>query len=142
MGHGAQGIWPQTKVRTNNLETKLSEITFAACNTSIPTLITKMLDIKHQIEAENGVTFEPGCFMTLLFNKLSGYNNKMFCYKFIAAHSAYNKGKMTLDEVFEVLKSVSRTEQAAGTWANLMPSKLEITRVVYRFFTPPPSRYR
>jgi hypothetical protein len=39
-------IWPQTKVSTNNLETKLSEITFATCNTSVPTLITKMLDIK------------------------------------------------------------------------------------------------
>jgi hypothetical protein len=39
-------IWPQTKVSTNNLETKFSEITFAACNTSIPALITKMLDIK------------------------------------------------------------------------------------------------
>ncbi len=40
-------IWPQTKVSTNNLETKLSKITFAACDTSVPTLITKMLDIKH-----------------------------------------------------------------------------------------------
>jgi hypothetical protein len=40
-------IWPQTKVSTNNLETKLSEITFAPCDTSIPSLITKMLEIKH-----------------------------------------------------------------------------------------------
>jgi hypothetical protein len=47
-------IWPQTKVSTNNLETKLSEIIFTACNTSVPTLITKMLDIKLQIEAEKG----------------------------------------------------------------------------------------
>jgi hypothetical protein len=51
-------IWPQTKVSTNDLETKLSDITFAACETSIPTLITKMLDIKHQIEAEKGVTYK------------------------------------------------------------------------------------
>ncbi len=64
-------IWPQTKVSTNNLETKLSEITFAACNTSVPTLITKMLDIKHWIQAEKGVTYKPNCFITLLFNKLS-----------------------------------------------------------------------
>jgi hypothetical protein len=34
---------------------------------------------------------------------------------------------MTHDEVFEALKLVYRTEQAAHTWANLMPSKLEIT---------------
>jgi hypothetical protein len=120
-------IWPQTKVNTNNLETKLSEITFAACNTSVPTLITKMLDIKHQIKAEEGVTYKPNHFMTLLFDRLSRYNNKMFCYKFIAALSTYNKGKMTYDEVFEALKLVYRMEQAAGTWANLMPSKLEIT---------------
>jgi hypothetical protein len=66
-----EDIWPQTKVSTNNLETKLSEITFAACNTSVPTLITKMLDIKRQIKAEKGVTYEPNCFMTLLFDKLS-----------------------------------------------------------------------
>jgi hypothetical protein len=39
----------------------------------------------------------------------------MFCYKFIAACSAYNKGKMTQDEVFEALKLVYRAEQAAGT---------------------------
>jgi hypothetical protein len=67
-------ICPQTKVSTNNLETKLSKITFAACNTSVPTLITK-LDIKRQIKAEKGVTYEPDCFMTLLFDKLSRYNN-------------------------------------------------------------------
>ncbi len=79
-------IRPQTKVSTNNLETKLSGIIFAACNTSVPTLIMKMLDIKRQIEAEKGVTYEPDCFMMLL-----------------------------------------RTEQAAGIWADLMPSKLEIT---------------
>ncbi len=93
-------IWPQTKLSTNDLEAKLSEITFAACDTSVTTLITKMLVIKHQIKAEKGVTYKPDCFMTLLFDKLSGYNNKMFRYKFIAAHSAYNKGKMTHDEVF------------------------------------------
>ncbi len=102
-------IWPQTKVSTNNLETKLSEITLIAFNISIPTLITNMLDIKHQIEAEKGVTYEPNRFMTLLFDKLSGYNKEMFCYKFIAARSAYNKGKMTHDEVFEALKLVYRT---------------------------------
>ncbi len=119
-------IWPQTKVSTNNLETKLSEITSAACNTSIPTLITKMLDIKRQIKAEKGVAYKPNCFMTLLFNKLSGYNNKMFRYEFIAARSAYNKGKMTHDEVFEALKLAYRMEQATGTWANLMPSKFEL----------------
>jgi hypothetical protein len=55
--------------------------------------------------------------MTLLFDKLSGYNNKKFCYEFIAARSAYNKGKMTYEEVFQALKSVYRTEHAAGTWA-------------------------
>jgi hypothetical protein len=58
-------IWPQTKVSTNDLETKLSDITFTACDTSVPTLITKMLDIKHQIKAEKGVIYEPDCFMTL-----------------------------------------------------------------------------
>jgi hypothetical protein len=87
----------------------------------------KMLDIKHQIKAEKGVTYKPNRFMMLLFDKLSRYNNKMFCYAFIAACSAYNKGQMTHDEVFEALKLVYRTEQAAGTWADLMPSKLEIT---------------
>ncbi len=81
-------IWPQTKVSTNDLETKLSEITFAACDTSVPTLIKKMLDIKHQIKAEKGVTYKLDCFMMLLFDKLFRYNNKMFCYKFIAARSA------------------------------------------------------
>ncbi len=120
-------IWPQTKVSTNDLKTKLSEITFAACNTSVPTLITKMLDIKRQIKAEKGVTYKPNCFMMLIFDKLSGYSNEMFCYEFIAACSAYNKGKMTHDKIFEALKSVCRTEQAAGTWADLMPSKFEIT---------------
>jgi hypothetical protein len=126
MGHDAQGDLA-TKVSTNNLETKLSEITFAACNTRVSTLITKMLDIKCQIETEKGVTYKPDCFLMLLFDKLPGYNNKKFCYKFIAAHSTYNKGKMTHDEVFEALKMVYRTEQAAGTWADLMPSKLENT---------------
>jgi hypothetical protein len=48
-------IWPQTKVSINNLETKLSNSTFAMCDTSVSALITKMLDIKHQIEAEKGV---------------------------------------------------------------------------------------
>jgi hypothetical protein len=50
------------------------------------------------------VTYEPNFFMMLLFDKLSGYNNEMFCHEFIAAHSAYNMGKMTHDEVFEALK--------------------------------------
>ncbi len=120
-------IWLQTKVSTNDLETKLSKITFAACDTSVQTLVTKMLDIKCQIKTEKGVTYEPDLFMMPLFNKLSSYNNEMFCYKFIAARSAYNKGRMTQDEVFEALKSVYRMEQVAGTWANLMPSKHEIT---------------
>ncbi len=120
-------IWPQTKVSTNNLETKLSELTFAAYDTSVPTLTIKMLDIKRQIKAEKEVTYKPDCFMTLLFDKLSGYNNKMFRYEFIAARSAYNKGKMTHDKVFKALKLVYRTEQAAGTWDNLMLSKLENT---------------
>ncbi len=120
-------MMPQTKVSTNDIETKLSEITFAVCDTSVRTLITKMLDIKHQIKAEKGVTCKPNCSMTLLFDKLSSYNNGMFCYKFIAACSTYNKGKMNHAEVFETLKYVYRMEQAAGTWANLMPSKLEIT---------------
>jgi hypothetical protein len=71
-------ICPQTKVSTNNLETKLYKITFAAYDTSVPTLITKMLDIKHQIEAEEGVTYKPDLFMTLLFNKLSGHKKKCF----------------------------------------------------------------
>jgi hypothetical protein len=70
--------WPQTKVGTNNLDTKLSKITFAACNTSFPALIMKMLDIKHQIEAEKGMTYKPNHFMTLLFDKFSGYNYEMF----------------------------------------------------------------
>ncbi len=34
---------------------------------------------------------------------------------------------MTHDKVFEALKLVYMTEQATGTWADLMPSKLEIT---------------
>ena len=34
---------------------------------------------------------------------------------------------MTQDEVFEALKMVYRMEQAAGTWADLMPSKHKIT---------------
>jgi hypothetical protein len=87
----------------------------------------KMLDIKCQIEAEKGVTHKTNCFMMLLFDKFSGYNNEFFCYEFIAACSAYNKGKMTQDEVFEALKTVHKTEQAAGTWADLMPSNHEIT---------------
>jgi hypothetical protein len=52
-------IWPQTKVSTNNLETKLSEITFAACNTSVLTLITKMLNIKRRIN----VTMQASIFI-------------------------------------------------------------------------------
>jgi hypothetical protein len=114
-------IWPRTKVSTNNLETKLSDITIATCNTSVPTLITKMLDIKRQIKTEKGVIYEPNHFMTPLYDKLSRYNYKMFRYEFIATHSAYNKGKMTHGKVFEALKLVYRMEQAAGTWANLMP---------------------
>ncbi len=117
-------IWSQAKVSTKDLETKLSEITSAACDTSVPTLITKMLDTKHQIKAEKGVTYKPDCFMTIIFDKLSRYNSKMFCYKFIAVRSAYNKEMMTHDKVFEALKLVYRTEQADGTWADLMPSKL------------------
>jgi hypothetical protein len=120
-------IWPQTKVSTNDLETKLSKMTFTACDTRIPALITNMLHIKHQNEAEKGVTYKPDCFMTLFFDKLSSHNNEMFHYEFIAARSAYNKGKMTQDEVFEALKLVYRTEQATGTWADLTPSKHEIT---------------
>jgi hypothetical protein len=49
-----------------------------------------MLDTKRQIKAEKGVTYEPYRFMTLLFDKFSGYNNEMFCYEFIATRSAYN----------------------------------------------------
>jgi hypothetical protein len=120
-------IWPQSKVSTNDLEIKLSEITFAACDISIPTFITKMLDIKHQIKAEKEVAYELDCFMMLLFDKLSCYNNEMFCYEFITARSTYNNEKINKDEVFEALKLVYRMEQAAGTWANLMPSKHEIT---------------
>jgi hypothetical protein len=51
----------------------------------------------------------------------------MFCYKFIAACSTYNKGKMTQNKVFEALKLLYRTEQATGNQTNLMPSKHEIT---------------
>ncbi len=109
-------IWPQTKVSTNDLETKLSKITFAICDTSVPTLITKMLDIKHQIKAEKGVTYEPDCFMTLLFDKLSRCNNEMFCYKFIAAHSAFNTGKMTHDEVFEALSWSTGQSKPLAPW--------------------------
>jgi hypothetical protein len=36
---------------------------------------------------------------------------------------------MTQDEVFEALKMVYKMEQAAGTWADLMPSKHEITMI-------------
>ncbi len=92
-----------------------------------------MLDNKHQIKAEKGVTYKPDCFMMLLFHKFSGYNNKMFRYKFIAACSTYNEGKMTHDKVFEALKLVYRKEQAAGTWANVTPSKFEITMLTTNF---------
>ncbi len=34
---------------------------------------------------------------------------------------------MTQDDVFEALKMLYKMEQAAGTWADLMPSKHEIT---------------
>jgi hypothetical protein len=85
-------ICPQTKFSTNNLKIKLSDITFAMCNTSIPALITKILDIKRQIEAEKGVAYKPDCFMTLLLDKLSGYNNEMFCNKIIAPALPTAKG--------------------------------------------------
>jgi hypothetical protein len=81
-----------------------------------------MLNIKRQIKAEKGVTYEPDCFMMLLIDK--------FLYKFIAACSTYNKGKMTQDEVFEALKLVYRREQATGTCADRMPSKHEITVLI------------
>jgi hypothetical protein len=51
----------------------------------------------------------------LLFDKLSGYNNEMFCYKFIAACSIYKKGKMIQDKVFEALKMVY-VEDRASHW--------------------------
>jgi hypothetical protein len=92
-----------------------------------------MLDIKRQIEAEKGVTYKPDRFMTLFSDKLFRYNNKMFCYKLIVACPTYNKGKMTHDKVFEALTLVYRTEQAAGTWVNLMPSKLKITMLITNF---------
>jgi hypothetical protein len=51
----------------------------------------------------------------------------MFRYEFISSRSNYNKGAMTMQEVFEALKTVYKSEQAAGTWSNLMPTKHEIT---------------
>jgi hypothetical protein len=86
-------IWPQTKVSTNNFETKLSKITFVACGTSITTLIRKMLDIKHQIKAKKGVTYQLDHFMTLLYDKPPGYNNKMFRYEFIVACLPTTRGR-------------------------------------------------
>jgi hypothetical protein len=80
-----------------------------------------------KIEEEKGVPDEPDLFMTMIFDKLSGCNNQMVHYEFIAARSAYNKGKMTQDEVFEALKRVYKIKQAAGTWTDLMPSKHKIT---------------
>jgi hypothetical protein len=51
----------------------------------------------------------------------------MFRYEFISSRSNYNKGAMTMQEVFEALKTVYKSEQAAGTWSDLMPTKHEIT---------------
>jgi hypothetical protein len=120
-------IWPMTKVSTNDLKTQPAELSFTNCNTSVPTLITKMLDIKCQIEAEKGNIYDTDHFMTLFFTKLSTYNNEMFCYQFISSCSNYNKGAMTMQEVFEALKMVYKSEQAAGTWSNLISTKHEIT---------------
>ena len=64
-------IWPMTKVSTNDLETQLAELSFTECNTSVPILITKMMDIRRQIEAEKGDIYDTDHFMTLFFNKLS-----------------------------------------------------------------------
>ncbi len=86
-------ICPQTKVSTSNFETKLYNITFAVCDTSIPALITKMLDIKSQIEAEKGATYEPDRFMMLLFDKFSGYNNKCFAVSSLLPAPHTTKGR-------------------------------------------------
>ncbi len=120
-------IWPMTKVGTNDLETQLAELSFTKCNTSVPILITKMMDIKHQIEAEKGNIYDTDHFMTLFFNKLSNYNSEMFHYEFISSRSNFNKRVMTMQEVFEALKTVYKLEQATGTWSNLMLTKYEIT---------------
>ena len=48
-------------------------------------------------------------------------------YEFIPSRSNYNKGAMTMEEVFEALKTVYKSEQATGTWSDLMPTKHEIT---------------
>jgi hypothetical protein len=120
-------IWPMTKVSTNDLKTQLAELSFTNCNTSVPTLITKMLDIKRQIEAEKGNIYDTDHFMTLFFTKLSNYNNEMFRYEFISSRPNYNKGAMTMQEVFEALKTDYKLEQAAGTWSELMPTKHDIT---------------
>ena len=48
-------------------------------------------------------------------------------YEFISSRSNYNKGAMTMEEVFEALKTVYKSEQAAGTWSDLMTTKHEIT---------------
>ncbi len=85
------------------------------------------MDINRQIEAEKGNIFDTDHFMTLFFNKLSDYNNKMICYEFISSRSNYNKGVMTMQEVFEALKMVYKSGQATGTWSNLLPTKHEIT---------------
>jgi hypothetical protein len=44
-------IWPMTKVSTNDLKTQLSELNFAACNTSVPVLISKMMDT-HELQLD------------------------------------------------------------------------------------------
>jgi hypothetical protein len=73
----------------------------------------KMLDIKHQIEPEKGISYKPYCFMTLLFDKFSGYNNEMFHYKFITARFAYNKGKTTQEKVFTSKQSTRWSKSLA-----------------------------
>ncbi len=99
-----------TKVSTNDLKTQLAELSFTGCNISVPIRITKMMDIKRQIEAEKGNIYDTDHFMTLFFNKMSNYNNDMFCYEFISSCTNNNKGAMTMKEVFEALKTVYKSE--------------------------------
>ncbi len=47
-------IWLKTKVSTNDLETKFSEITFVPCNTSVPTLITKIWTSSVKLRQKKG----------------------------------------------------------------------------------------
>ena len=58
-----------TKVSTNDLVTQLAELSFTGCNTGVPVLITNMMDIKLQIEAEKDSIYDTDHFMTLFFNK-------------------------------------------------------------------------